>query len=156
MAVIPLRQIPPSNVTALRGMHAEPCAARLPFVETPHACAGFPSPAGDYTESSLDLNQYLIRNPTATFFFTFQGDSLESLGIVDGDIGGCDRSIPATVGRVVLATVDGDFVAKVFEYDRGRPALMSRNDRITYPPIYLDKFQDVTLWGCVTSVARRI
>lgn len=144
-----------SNVTYAGDAPALPPEQRFPLVCTP-ASAGFPSPAGDYLEESLDLNEYLVRNRPATFFIRFSGDSLEGIGICSGDLGGCDRSVTPTVGKVVIATVDGEIVAKVFEYIDGRPALVARNDRINYPPIYLDQCQDYMLWGCVTSLVRRM
>lgn len=154
MTVVMLRTL--SNVSGVYAMPEYPAALRRPFVESPHAEAGFPSPAGDYIESELDLNEYLVRNKPATFFIRFKGDSLTDLGILDGDIGTVDRSLPARDGQIVVAALDGDIVAKVYATVDGRPALLSRNERARYPALYLDRYQDCVLWGCVTSVARRL
>lgn len=97
-----------------------------------------------------------MRNKPATFFIRFQGDSLTDLGILDGDIGTVDRSLQASPGCVVVAALDGEIVAKVYQLVGDRPALVSRNERIAYPTLYLDAYQDCILWGCVTSVARRL
>lgn len=154
MAVVVLRDVP--NVSGVYDMPAYPTVVRRPFVESPGAEAGFPSPAGDYIENELDLNEYLVRNRPATFFIRFKGDSLTDLGILDGDIGTVDRSLPARDGQVVVAALDGGIVAKVYATVEGRPALVSRNERVRYPVLYLDRFDDCVLWGCVTSVARRL
>ena len=74
--------------------------------------AGFPSPADDYVERSLDLNEELIRHPAATYFLRAGGCSMQGAGIHDGDLLVVDRSIDAEVGMVVVAVVDGDFTVK--------------------------------------------
>jgi DNA polymerase V len=153
MPVTPLRSR--SNVAGIYSAAKAPSELRLRYFRAPSASAGFPSPAGDYVEEELDLNAYLVRNKTATYFFRIRGDSLCDIGIMDGDIGAVDRSIPAQLGRVVVATVDGEIVCKVFEHVDDRPALVSRNERVKYPVIYLDACQDHTIWGCVTSVSRK-
>lgn len=154
MAVVVLRDVP--NVSGIYAAPTQSAVVRRPFLESPGAEAGFPSPAADYIEDELDLNEYLVRNRPATFFIRFKGDSLTDLGILDGDIGTVDRSLPAQEGRLVVAALDGDIVAKVYAMTEGRPALVSRNDRIRYPALYLDRFEDCVLWGCVTSIARRL
>ena len=69
--------------------------------------AGFPSPAADYEESRLDINEYLVRNPVSTFFFPVQGDSMEGAEIFDGDILVVDKSVRPRHGHIVVAFVDG-------------------------------------------------
>ncbi|MCJ7602937.1 MAG: LexA family transcriptional regulator, partial [Desulfobulbaceae bacterium] len=69
--------------------------------------AGFPSPADDYIDRLLDLNDLLIKNPPATFFVKVAGDSMTGAGIYDGCILIVDRSIEATNGRIVIAAVNG-------------------------------------------------
>lgn len=153
MSVTPLRPI--ANVAKVYNYPRQPTELRLRYFKTPTASAGFPSPAGDYVEDELDLNAYLIRNKTATYFFRVRGDSLCDIGIMDGDLGSVDRSITATEGRVVVATLDGEIVCKVFELVGDRPALVSRNARHPYPVLYLDQYQEHTIWGCVTSISRK-
>ena len=77
--------------------------------------AGFPSPADDYKEKKLDLNDLLIRQPEATFFAKASGDSMTGAGIFDGDLLIVDRSITATDGKIVIAVVNGELTVKRFK-----------------------------------------
>lgn len=154
MTVHPFR--PLSNVAAVYKRAPVPREVRLPFFRGAPAQAGFPSPAGDYTEDELDLAAYLVRNPVATFFVRVRGDSLTDIGILDGDVVAVDRSITPREGCIVVASLDGEIVCKVYESVAGRLALASRNARVAYPTLFLDKYQEHTLWGVVTSIGRRL
>src|SRR5256712_12868399 len=87
----------------------------VPDVSTPYACllclvpvaAGYPSPADDYFDGSLDLNQHLIKHPTATFFVRVAGESMREAGIHSGDVLIVDRSLTPSAGSVVIAVVTG-------------------------------------------------
>lgn len=137
---------------------SDPVRIPICLVHSPAAAAGFPSPAADYVEDVLDLNQLLITNPPATFFFRCRGQSLVDAGIVDGDILVVDRSVPATGGRIVVAVLDGSLYVKRLRNLRGRLALTSENkaESDQYPPLYFDQSQDHQLIGVVTSVVRRL
>ena len=74
--------------------------------------AGFPSPADDFMEGTLDLNDYLIKQPAATFIIKVSGDSMINAGILCGDLLVVDRSLQATVNAVVIAAVNGDLTVK--------------------------------------------
>jgi len=74
--------------------------------------AGFPSPASDYTEDALDLNQYLIKHKAASFMFSVEGQSMRDAGIVDGDKVAVDRSIEAKHNHIVIAVFEGDYTIK--------------------------------------------
>ena len=74
--------------------------------------AGFPSPADDHMDVSLDLNEYLIKHPSSTFYIYVQGDSMISDGLLSGDIMIVDRSLQAASNSIVVAVVDGDFTVK--------------------------------------------
>jgi len=130
----------------------------LPFLEWPRAAAGFPSPAADYVEDALDLNQLLVRNAPATFFVRCRGHSLVDAGIHDGDILVVDRSLTPTGGKIVVAVLDGTLYVKRLRTLQGRKALVSENraEAASYPPLYFDESQDNTVWGVVTSVVRRL
>ncbi len=91
------------------GPAAEPCP--LAFF-TCRIEAGFPSPADDYLEGTLDLNEHLIRRPAATFFLRVSGDSMTGAGIYPGDILIVDRSLPPADGRIVIAVIAGDGIGK--------------------------------------------
>ena len=152
-----VRRREPSNVADIFESAPEPMTIALPMIESPALQAGFPSPAGDYVEDALDLNKLMVSNPPATFFAKVSGDSLFDAGIFDKDIVVVNRSIEAVVGKIVVAVADGDIYVKRLRKLRGRLALVSENEAKAseYPPIYLDKVQDYTIWGVVTGSVRR-
>lgn len=81
--------------------------------------AGFPSPAEQYQEPPLDLNELLVKRPAATFFVRVQGDSMIGEGIHDGDLLVVDRSLRPASGDVIIACVDGDFTVKTLRLGNG-------------------------------------
>lgn len=109
-------------------------ALRLPLY-TSRVQAGFPSPADDFIENRLDLNEYLIRHPAATFFTIVAGDSMEGVGIFAGDILAIDRALDPRHGDVVVACVQGEFTCKILDY-RNKTLLAAKDG---YPPIPLSE-----------------
>ncbi len=107
--------------------------------------AGFPSPADDYVEAGIDLNEQLIRHPSSTFFLRVSGDSMNGAGIYHGDLLIVDRSLEPRPGRIVVAVLDGAFTLKRLACHRGRLRLESANP--SYPAIDLHDAEDVRLWG---------
>jgi DNA polymerase V len=110
---------------------------------------GFPSPAEGYIERRLDLNEFLIRNPTATFFLRATGDSLRDLGILEGNFLVVDRSAEPRNGDVVVAVVEGEFTAKVFFLKDGVCELRPANPDykpIPFPQTDDDQIIGVVLW----------
>ena len=81
--------------------------------------AGFPSPAEQYQEPPLDLNELLVKRPAATFFVRVQGDSMTGAGIQDGDLLVVDRSLRPADGDIIIASVDGDFTVKTLRLGNG-------------------------------------
>ncbi|GFM37869.1 LexA family protein [Desulfovibrio psychrotolerans] len=116
--------------------------------------AGFPSPAEDYVERPLDLNEHLVRNPVATFFVRAQGDSMTGAGILDGDILVVDRSVAPVHNRIVIAAVHGELTVKRLYLREGAVLLMPENEN--YPPLDVTGQEDVTVWGVVTAVVRTL
>ena len=112
--------------------------------------AGFPSPADDYKEKNLDLNELLIKQPEATFFVKASGDSMIGAGIHDGDILIVDRSITASDGRIVTAVLNGELTVKRFKLLGRTAQLHSENSK--YSPITLREGDSVSIWGVVTNV----
>ena len=112
--------------------------------------AGFPSPADDYKEKKLDLNDLLIRQPEATFFAKASGDSMTGAGIFDGDLLIVDRSITATDGKIVIAVVNGELTVKRFKLVSRTAQLHAENPK--YSPITLCEGDNVNVWGVVTNV----
>jgi DNA polymerase V len=117
---------------------------------------GFPSPAQGYIEKYLDLNEFLVSNPPATFFLATEGDSLKDLGIFAGDILVVDRSIEPRHKHLVIAAVDGEFTAKIL-YRRGdvcelRPANAANPE---YRPIPFPQGEDDRIVGVVKWVIKK-
>ena len=112
--------------------------------------AGFPSPAEDHVERTLDLNEHLIRNPAATFFVTVRGDSMREAGIVNGDLLIVDRSVRPTDRQIVVAMLDGDFTVKRLCRRQGKVWLEAAND--AFSPVEIGGEQELVIWGVVTFV----
>ena len=108
--------------------------------------AGFPSPAQDYVASELDLNDYCIRHPAATYFVRAQGRSMEESGMQDGDLLVVDRSVEAKHGDIVIAELDGGFTVKVLQV---RPTLALQPMNSAFSTIYPDP-DSLTIFGVVT------
>lgn len=115
--------------------------------------AGFPSPAEQYVEAPLDLNQLLISRPAATFFLRVSGDSMIDAGIYDGDILVVDRSIEAKDGMIVVACVDGEFTVKILKNDTGTIRLEPANS--SYPVLTFNEGMELRIFGVVTSTIHR-
>jgi len=109
--------------------------------------AGFPSPADDYIESSLDLNRHLIKHPAATFFVRVSGDSMIEAGIQDGDILIVDRSLAAQDRSVVIAKIDGELTVKRIRIHENKLELIPEN--ADYKIRAIDKDVDFEVWGVV-------
>jgi DNA polymerase V len=115
--------------------------------------AGFPSPADEYAESALDLNAYLVRNKTATFFFRVMGDSMTGAHIHDGDLLVVDRSIEPKHGHIVLAVVNNEYTVKRLHRLGGVIELHAENP--AYGPIRFQEHDELQVWGVVTGVVSR-
>ena len=132
----------------------QPLRTQRPPLQLPLAgeqvAAGFPSPAEDYVEVGIDLNDQLIRHPTSTFFLRVSGDSMTGAGIHDGDLLVVDRSLNPRPGRVVVAVLDGGFTLKRLVRHHGRLRLEAANP--DYPPLELQTCGDVQIWGVAVHV----
>ena len=111
--------------------------------------AGFPSPAEQYLEPPLDLNELLVKRPAATYFVRVEGDSMIDAGIHDGDLLVVDRSLRPASGDVIIACVDGDFTVKTYRRDKDGVRLEPANP--AYPIIYIKKGQELDYFGKVTA-----
>jgi DNA polymerase V len=116
--------------------------------------AGFPSPADDYIEDRLDLNQLLVNNKAATFFLRVKGDSMVNAGIHHGDIIVVDRSLQPVHRSIVVAVVDGELTVKRLISGSGITELHAENSK--YAPICLQEGQELTIWGVVTSSVHQV
>ena len=108
---------------------------------------GFPSPAQDYVEESLDLNQLVVKHPSATYFVRVSGDSMIGAGIGDGDLLVVDRSLKAEHGDIVVAAVAGEFTVKEL---RTRPSLQLMPHNAQYAPIAFHAEEELQIFGVVT------
>jgi len=109
---------------------------------------GFESPAQDYIERKLDLNERYIRHPAATFFMRVDSDAMLGAGIARGDVIIVDRSLEPRTGRVVVAAVGGELLVRRLSGKPGETLLLPENP--DYAPIAPD--EDSTIWGVVTEV----
>jgi DNA polymerase V len=116
--------------------------------------AGFPSPAAEYAESSLDLNDYLITHKAATFLFTVVGNSMAKAGILDGDKVVVDRSIAPRHGHIVIAMLNAEYTIKRL-YMRGG-IIELRPENSDYQPIQLSGEDELQIWGVVTGSIRKL
>jgi DNA polymerase V len=155
---LPLRLIPTVQALATAPLGTRvprPDAARLTLPMFGHKVrAGFPSPADDYVEAFLDLNEHLIEHKDATFFVQATGDSMTGAGIQEGNLLVVDRALEGRHGDIVIAVVDGDLTVKRLEKHRGKIRLVAENP--AYEPIEFTDGQELTIWGVVTSVIQRI
>lgn len=115
--------------------------------------AGFPSPAGDYAEDGLDLNNYLVKNKPATFMFTVRGESMIGAGICDADKVVVDRALKAKHNDIVVAVVNGEYTIKRLYKYRGSIELRPENP--DYQPITFTEGHELQIWGVVVGVVRR-
>jgi len=116
--------------------------------------AGFPSPADDFVEKALDLNDLVIKHPQATFFVRVSGNSMINANIRDGDILIVDRAIEPKEGHIVIANVDGEFVLKRIRKKNGKLYLFPENS--DYNPIEIKEGMECEIWGVVTYVIHKI
>lgn len=123
-----------------------------PFFES--VSAGFPSPAADYMDKKLDLNELCIQNPSSTFFIRVEGDSMQGAGIFNGDILIVDRSLNAKPRDIIVAVVDGDFLVKRL-CRQGKTVFLAA-ENFGYPPILIEENTHFQVWGVVTKVIHNV
>jgi DNA polymerase V len=116
--------------------------------------AGFPSPADDYIDKTLDLNECLIKHPAATFFVRVAGDSMIEAGIRSKDILVVDRSLEATDQKIVIAVLDGELTVKRIRKKNGRLFLVPENG--DFKPLEVTPERRFEVWGVVTYVIHAV
>ena len=119
---------------------------RIPLLND-SVSAGFPSPADDYTEENIDLNEHLISNPFSTFFLRVKGDSMINAGIKDRDLIIVDKSLIAKPGNIIIAMIDGEFTIKRLSIKNDELYLKAENNN--YPDFRFKNHIDVQIWGVV-------
>lgn len=111
---------------------------------------GFGAATDDYAERGIDLNEQLVRNKPATFFFRMKGDAMQDAGIFDGDTLIVDRSVKLVNGRVIVAILNGELLVRRFHKNFSSAFLIAENSR--YKNINLAEFSDFAVWGVITYV----
>ena len=125
----------------------------LPYVDN-GVSAGFPSPALDFIDLSIDLNRHLIKNPSATFYGKVKGVSLKNAGIDNDDLLIIDRSIEPTNGKIAVCFIDGEFTAKRIKITKKVIWLIPENE--DYEPICVTEDNDFLIWGIITHVIKNL
>ncbi len=120
----------------------------LPFIDA-GISAGFPSPADDFIELSIDLNKQLIKNKDTTFFAKVKGHSMKNAGIFDGDLLIIDKSLEPQNNKIAICQIDGEFTVKRIKIEKGIVWLIAENEE--YEPIKVTPENDFIIWGIVTS-----
>lgn len=143
----------PTLVPVIWPINPAPAAKESPLflVKCP---AGFPSPAADYVESGLDLNDYLVKHRASTFIFDVCGESMRHAGIFDGDKIVVDRSIEARHGAIVVAVLNGEHTVKRLHIRGDGVELRAENPR--YPPIVVREGEELVVFGVVVGVVRKL
>jgi DNA polymerase V len=134
-----------------------------PFTETPRAllipfvahkiAAGFPSPANDYLETRIDLNEELIKNPSSTFFARISGLSMQGAGIEENDIVVIDKSLQPRDGCIAVCCLDGEFTLKRIKIKTNCVWLVPEND--DFQPIVVTEDNELIIWGIVTFIIKK-
>lgn len=132
--------------------HRDVLNRRLPMADAV-VQAGFPSPANDYIEKALDLNELMVQHPAATFFVRVDGDSMIEAGIQSGDTLVVDRSVEPVSGKIVVAVVNGDFTVKRLIQKGKQVTLCAESPH--FSNINIDPESDFEVWGVVTYVIHK-
>ena len=115
---------------------------------------GFPSPARDFTEGTIDLNEELIPRPNSTFIVRARGDSMIGSGIYPGDLLIVDRSLSPRNGSIIIAVLDGELSVKGLELNNDQVTLSSSNPN--YSDVIVSEEMDFTIWGVCTNVVHNL
>ena len=126
---------------------------RIPFVKE-GVSAGFPSPAADFMETSIDLNKELTDNPLATFYIKVKGNSMIDAGINDNDVLVVDRSLEPQNHKIAICFIDGEFTVKRILVEQDCLYLMPENP--SYSPIKVTEENQLIIWGMVTYVIKKL
>ena len=116
--------------------------------------AGFPSPADDFKELRISIDQEVVRNEEATFYARVSGESMQGVGLDDGDLLVIDRSMEPQHDKIAVCYIDGDFTVKRLKVAEDCVWLMPENDR--YKPLQVTEESELIIWGIVTHVLKAV
>lgn len=139
------------GVDVSQQLKAQPKLAIPLFSST--VAAGYPSPAEDHIEDTLDLNDYMVQRPDSTFMLRVEGESMKNVGIMPGDILVVDRSLTAAHKKIVIAAIGGELTVKRLYQRGGIIKLLPENS--AYPEIPIESESDLIIWGVVIGSFRR-
>ena len=135
-----------SNIKIIQGDFEK----KLQLSSAPSIMAGFPSPADDYQNDSLDFNRDLIRHPEATFYGKVEGDSMIEAGICNGDIAVIDRSLEPRHGDVVVGYINREFTIKYLDLTHKEDGYIElRPANKLFKPIRINENDEFEVWGVV-------
>jgi DNA polymerase V len=126
---------------------------KIPFIPD-GVSAGFPSPAADFMETNIDLNEALSENPLATFYIRVNGNSMIDAGINDKDVLVVDRSLEPQNNKIAICFIDGEFTVKRIQLETDCLYLMPENSN--YQPIKVTEENELIIWGIVTYVIKKM
>jgi DNA polymerase V len=115
--------------------------------------AGFPSPAEEYVEQLLSLDEHLVKHQQATYLAKVKGDSMKEAGINTGDVLIIDKSLTPQNNKIVIAIIDGEFTVKRYLKEKGEISLVPANS--AYKPIKVNGDRDIKIWGVVTYIIHK-
>ncbi|TXG84334.1 MAG: translesion error-prone DNA polymerase V autoproteolytic subunit [Spirochaetes bacterium] len=124
----------------------------LPYVDA-GLKAGFPSPADDFIELSIDLNKEYIKNRDTTFYAKVKGDSMKNAGIFDGDLLIIDKSLEPQDNKIAICQIDGEFTVKRIKIDKDVVWLIAENE--DFKPIRVTTENELIIWGIVTASIKK-
>ncbi|WP_274474824.1 LexA family protein [Mangrovimonas aestuarii] len=116
--------------------------------------AGFPSPAEDFKEQRISLDEELVRNKEATFFARVNGQSMIGAGLDNNDLLVIDRSLAPENNKIAVCFLDGEFTVKRLKVEDGKVWLQPENP--DYPIIPVTRDNEFVIWGIVTNVIKRV
>ena len=125
----------------------------IPFYQS-NVPAGFPSPAEDFMDLDLNLQEYLVQHPSATFCVRVTGDSMQNAGIYSGDVMVVDRALEPQNNTIVLAILDGEFTVKRIQKKGQELYLKPENSK--FKPIQITEEMNFQVWGVVTHIIHKI
>lgn len=128
------------------------CRVMLPFI--PALSAGFPSPAADFIDLTIDLGKELVPHPATTFMGRVRGTSMVDAGIDDQDILIIDRSLPVADGKIAVCFLDGEFTVKRIRIEKGQVWLVPENPK--FRPIRVTEENEFSIWGIVTTIIKAV
>lgn len=127
------------------------CEVEIPLVFS-KVSAGFPSPADDFLDINIDLNKHLVKNQYTTFFVKVSGNSMQDVGINDGDILIVDKSLDPANNKIAVCFIDGEFTVKRIKVEKDFVWLVAENP--DYKPIKVTDDNVLIIWGIVINVIK--